>query len=652
MGVRNPRLSDGLGDIQYQKADIRRTFVTSSPSVAEIGDAPRPMLGQDGGPRNVKRVLKALRRQAWLAGAGLVIGLGLGLAYLMLAPYRFTAVAALLLDSQAQVGVETEGGRASLIDAARVESQMEVMRSDQIIRDVIVSLSQAERDSLAADLPSTGRTAEEQAFPSMFAGQPTLAETETLRRNLRVNRIERTYVLNVNYTSKDPALAATIANGFVREYIENQSKLRIASQEKSARELAQKANALNQQIARLETDSPKIGRSSTSVDDSIFKKRELDLRIELARKELEGTARQQQELARESRVSFLGARSIKDASRPFVVSEPKVPIVLALSLLLGTALGGAMSAVRELSDRAFRTGSAVVDELQVPFLGMLPLFPRLKQGKGGSAARTLQGPGGAKPVPASYTLYLDAPLSRYAEVLRGIRVAVDARATSAHGQSIGITSVFPGEGKTTLSANLAFSLAAEGSSVLLVDGDIRRARLSATMADPQSGGMVDLVSAGSHLALADLVYTDPARKLAFLPAGGRVVGRSSSLAVADVRNFVEEARESFDYIVFDLPPVGPVAASKSLHLAIDHFVVVASWGRTPVAAVRRLLANDARLSSRLLGVALNQVKMSSLSSYETNEDGQTSSYDAYFVEPGASQGWSIKRAVKGLLKRA
>jgi capsular exopolysaccharide synthesis family protein len=196
---------------------------------------------------------------------------------------------------------------------------------------------------------------------------------------------------------------------------------------------------------------------------------------------------------------------------------------------------------------------------------------------------------------------LDDRPSWLAECVRGIRTSL------LHGpqspRAITITSPTPGEGKTTVAANLAASLAEAGRRTLIIDADLRRPRLHEVFGVSNSRGLVDL--------LVD-AYVDPldftvavSKGLWFLPAGVAAFGGPGLLQEAATRELLERLQREFDAIVLDAPPVLAVSDARTLSGIADGTILVVRAGVTdPDDAIdaKTLLEAD---GAHLLGVVLN-----------------------------------------------
>jgi polysaccharide biosynthesis transport protein len=321
------------------------------------------------------------------------------------------------------------------------------------------------------------------------------------------------------------------------------------------------------------------------------------------------------------------ARVVTGALAPTSPSHPKSTVILALSLLLGGAVGAAIGALRELRDRAFRTEEQVRDELQLESLGMLPLVDVPGTGAGSSegppaGGRTgVEAAGGSRPLPPQPGIMryvLDHPLSNYAEVLRSIKLAADLTLAERMPRIIGAMSVLPSEGKTTVAKNLASLLAHQGAKTLLIDADLRNPGLTRRIAPDAEAGLLQAVMDG--VPVRELVYHERESGLAVLPAvlHRRLPHASELLASPGMRSVLRQARHDFDWVVLDLPPLGPVIDTRAMVGQIDALVLVLEWGLTTRRLVRTTLEADRQIRDKCLGAVFNKVDLRKLKLYEAH----------------------------------
>lgn len=166
-----------------------------------------------------------------------------------------------------------------------------------------------------------------------------------------------------------------------------------------------------------------------------------------------------------------------------------------------------------------------------------------------------------------------------------------------------VTSAGPGEGKTVTSINLAGALSLKSTAkVLLIDGDLRRSSIPSVLGIPESPGLADVVARDAALGDA-IVRAVEFPNLYILPAGKAKCNPSEIFDSVAWREVVTTIRASFDQIVSDCPPMGPLADFDLLEAACDRVLLVVRPDHT-----RRAHLNEAmeRISKdKLLGTVLN-----------------------------------------------
>jgi succinoglycan biosynthesis transport protein ExoP len=289
--------------------------------------------------------------------------------------------------------------------------------------------------------------------------------------------------------------------------------------------------------------------------------------------------------------------------------------------MLGGVAGVGLGALFEFRDRAFRTGDQVRSELGLEFFGMLARIEakRIRRSTVRTWLQMLSGkrkPVGQVELKSTLMRHvLDAPLSHFAETLRSVKVAVDLSLAN-RSKLIGVISVLPNEGKTTVAMNLATLIAHQGATVLLVDADMRKPGLTQSVAPRAKAGLVEALL--DNRPLAELYITEPESRLTVLPAGGnrRVTHTSELLSSPSMKKLLRTAEKNFDYVIIDLPPIGVVVDVRAIAPMLEAFVLVTEWGRTIRKAVRTSLSSERGIREKLLGVVLNKVDADKLRRYE------------------------------------
>lgn len=326
------------------------------------------------------------------------------------------------------------------------------------------------------------------------------------------------------------------------------------------------------------------------------------------------------------------ARVITAATAPLAPSWPKKGLVLALGVILGLGLGGGAAAFLEFRDRVFRTGEQVQSELGLEFLGLLPVLGV------GNERPANQGliPGQLGPVAPTMRYSLTAPLSGFAETLRATKVGADIALRGKRPKIIGVVSVLPSEGKTTVSKNLATLVASLGSKTILIDADLRNPGLTRAIAPNAQDGLVELLQ--GRTTLTDTALREADSGLAVIPAvvQRKMTTSSELLSSAAMRTFLARVGEVFDYIILDLPPIGPVIDVRACADMVDAFVFVVEWGKTPRSLVRSTLEVETEVHEKCLGIVLNKVDQEKMRLYEGSEyrNYYYSKYSKYYTNQG------------------
>ena len=197
------------------------------------------------------------------------------------------------------------------------------------------------------------------------------------------------------------------------------------------------------------------------------------------------------------------------------------------------------------------------------------------------------------------------PKSTYSEAVRNLCSLLLHAESDTSPKVILITSAIPGEGKTTLSMNLAVSFTQLGRRVLLLEADMRRPALRASVGLPGRDGL-SLMLAGE--TSGDAIVAHPrVPKLFLLPEGSIPALPSELLQSAPMRDLLLDLRTQFDVIVIDAPPVLPVVDARVLSEMADLTVQIARLGVTSKTSLRRANVILGGYSKTTVGIVLNHV---------------------------------------------
>jgi capsular exopolysaccharide synthesis family protein len=196
------------------------------------------------------------------------------------------------------------------------------------------------------------------------------------------------------------------------------------------------------------------------------------------------------------------------------------------------------------------------------------------------------------------------------EQYRHLAAALHQAQQASGVKSVMVTSALPSEGKTLTAANVALTLSESYQRrVLVIDADLRRPRMHELFALPGGQGLSDSLS-GSRGGRLPVHQVTP--NLWVLSAGHAVVDPMSSLVSPAMKQLLEDATASFDWVVVDTPPIAILTDANLLAGMIDTTLLVVSAQSTPYPMVQR--AAQALGTNRILGVVLNRAEHAALPS--------------------------------------
>jgi protein-tyrosine kinase len=212
-----------------------------------------------------------------------------------------------------------------------------------------------------------------------------------------------------------------------------------------------------------------------------------------------------------------------------------------------------------------------------------------------------------------YLVSLKAPSSFAAERYQGLRMTVERLRALRDVRVVAVTSPGAGDGKTLTSINLAGALAHGAKArVLLIDADLRRPTVATRLgladgtprglADATSRGLVDAIT-HDNTRLQDVTQTLEGFNLAVVTAGVTAVPIHELLRSARLEAILNEARDLYDFVVLDTPPLLPVFDTALLARLVDGVLVVVAANRTP----RKMLGEALNLlePAKVLGIVFN-----------------------------------------------
>lgn len=278
-----------------------------------------------------------------------------------------------------------------------------------------------------------------------------------------------------------------------------------------------------------------------------------------------------------------------DSARlPTAPSSPNTRLNLALGGLIGLALGIGYAVIRHVLDLRVRSPRDIERETGVSVIGTLP------ESKDLSSARKV----------LTFTGRADSA-NPVAEATRELRTNLRFIDIDNPPRAIVVTSPIPGDGKSTIAANLAVSIAAAGENVVLIDADLRRPMVASLFDLPEGAGLTDVLTARAEIA--DVAHTvGVGNNLVVIGAGRIPPNPSEVLGSLKMRELIQTLATNA-FVIIDSPPLLPVTDAAVLATNADGAIVVVSAGKTTYDMLHKALDNLEKARARALGVVLNKV---------------------------------------------
>ena len=269
------------------------------------------------------------------------------------------------------------------------------------------------------------------------------------------------------------------------------------------------------------------------------------------------------------------------------------PVAMAqLGFVFGLFAGLALALLLERMDTRMRDSRQIQELLGVSAIAIVP--------------QTNWKAKGPEPDAASGPEILWDARSSFAESMRIFRTSIQLSSTSRESRVIAITSCQPGEGKTTLSMNLAAALAQGGHKVVLVDTDMRRPSVYWRLGLSDRKGLSEFLTGLEPLD--GIIQTHKSlASLDVIPSGICPPLPSDLLASDQMKRFVEVLRERYEYVIFDSPPALSVTDPLIVASLADGLVLVVRQGYCTRAMLARAGEIFRDVGVKVYGFVLNGV---------------------------------------------
>jgi len=303
---------------------------------------------------------------------------------------------------------------------------------------------------------------------------------------------------------------------------------------------------------------------------------------------------QKHEEARIARASTISNISVIDSAiTPDRPVKPQKKKNLLLGLIVGTMLGIGLAFFQEYLDDTIKDADTAKRILGLSILAVIPhIGPRPgKPEKIGEGEEQ-------RPLISHF-----APRSPAAEAFRSLRTSLHFSGVVGEKKVVLVTSSFPGEGKTTIAANLAETLAQTGARILLVGCDLRRPTLHAVFGASRTPGLTEILIGDA--TFEEAVHATGIHQLDFISAGTTPPNPAELLGSQRMVDLLQELRGRYDTIVLDAPPLLAVTDASILTSLSDRVAVVLEAGGVQIKAAQRLRELLDEAQAPVAGLILN-----------------------------------------------
>src|SRR5438874_1617669 len=335
-------------------------------------------------------------------------------------------------------------------------------------------------------------------------------------------------------------------------------------------------------------------------------------------------------------------RIVDPADPPAKPAKPRIPLNLAVGVLLGLGLGISTAFLQERLDDTLKGADDVERLFGLPALALIPSVHHLNGDRSSvrklldSASTLRSSQHGTASTPGAYWHRIDQggkPQAALVEAFRSLRASVLLSTADHPPGSLLVTSTQPGEGKTTVATNLALSLAQLGQRVLLVDADLRFPSLQSLFGMREKLGLVSYLTGQQDWREA--VRPSGSSGLDLLLCGPVPPNPAELLSSKSMGAFLVSAKSEYAFVILDSPPLLTLADIRILASLVDGVLLVVKSGATPREQVMQSQSSIRTAGANLIGVVLNIVSLHTNGYYglgmygmNGNSHGKTSSDEA------------------------
>jgi polysaccharide biosynthesis transport protein len=413
---------------------------------------------------------------------------------------------------------------------------------------------------------------------------------EELRQNLSAQAARDSTLLTVTASHGDPDTAAAIANAVASELLRTSPAIQ-GQQETVGQFVDEQLASTQLQIENVQADIDALLAVSdrTAVQES---------QLESQQARLTALRQTYSQLLAYHSSSGANLLTIVDPASPAAQpSSPRVLLNTMLAAALGLLVALGLAFLIEHLDDTIKSPDDVGEVIGAPTLGVVM---QMKLDKKQSDRQRL--------------VTLAAPRSPVAEAFRTLRTNLEFASVDKQLRSLVVTSAVPGEGKSTVSANVALTFAQAGRKVVLLDADMRRPSIHRLFEVPNSYGLTTLLRS-EETPIGSIAHATDELNLRVITTGPLPPNPAELLGSQRMGDLMARLDHEADMIVVDSPPLHAVTDAAVLAAQMDGALLVVHAGRTKRGAVRQAKEALERVGANILGVTLNRLTERTTAAY-------------------------------------
>ena len=342
-------------------------------------------------------------------------------------------------------------------------------------------------------------------------------------------------------------------------------------------------------LAKLTSDIAEFEARQNSQADDLVMLRQLQREAQAASLIYETFLSRLKETSVQQGIHKADAILISEARVPLSRSYPRYRVILATAFFIGLFVAGALVVLLETVDQTFSVPEELERFTGLPLLGLIPVAPITARNN-------------------ILKFVINRPTSPFVEAVRNLRTSIQLSGVDQLNKVVAIASATEGEGKTSLSVSLAHTSATlSNRKVLVLDCDLRRRRLSAALGGKGLPGLIAYF--GGNAGIDEIIHRHETGGFDVIYADKSPKITADIFASNKFSDLIAEARERYDLILIDTPPVLALTDVRVIATQVDLVLFSITWKRTRKKLVRTALNVLTQNSPKKIALVFNRMNI-------------------------------------------